>query len=277
MDSRLIIRALLLLLLASTGGNAFGAQVLKIAASRKMMAITGVNPGAWAVNDSACIERDVANRVCGQVVKVLPRGVIMAVSTANHDLRTGDNVALRKSGGSTGVTTRSVASPSYEPTNTTSYGARRGNTGRRNDVTLGVELIQPTVHYQRALGEHFSIGLMPIYMSFSSVDGTLKGFGGILTFNYYSKQPFKGWWFLLGAGYYSFSATLNGTSLTAATSESGSTISVLGHFGYRFLFGNSGWNLGLGGGVQYLANPQTASLQFSSILPAAALDIGYAF
>lgn len=248
------------------------AQILKIAGSRKMMAITGVNPSSWSVNDGACIERDAANRVCGQVVKILPRGLIFSASTANHDFQAGENVTLRRGG-------RSVASQEYESTNSTVANSRRTSISglRKNDVSIGVEFIQPTVHYQRAFGNHFALGIMPTYMDFSSLDGTLGGIGAHLTFSYYSKQPFKGWWFMAGLGYYSFTATLNATTTTAATSETGSTLSVISGIGYRWLFGRSGWNLGLAGGVQYLANPQTTSLQFSSVLPALTVDVGYAF
>jgi len=264
-------RAWLLVWLAGMSSGAFGAQILKIAASRKMMAIGGVNPSSFSVNDALCVERDAANRVCGQVVKVLAKGIIFSAANANHGLQQGDRVTLRRNG-------RSVASQEYDPTMSSTASTRRGGyVGRRNDVSAGVEFIQPMMIYQRMLGSHFAIGLMPIYMDFSSLDGSLSGIGGHLMLNYYSKSPFKGWWLFGGVGYYSFTATLNATQNNPTTTEKGSTISALVGGGYRFVFGSSGWNLGLGAGVQYLANPQTTSLQFSSILPAASVDVGYAF
>jgi hypothetical protein len=237
------------------------AQILKISPSRKLFAIGDVATSPWHTNDAACVERDAANRVCGQVIKVMSRGLIFSASTANHDFSAGETVTLRKPGGS-----RRLASTSESYAEAPS----RGSSGISNDLVIGANLLQPYLRYEHSLGRHFSIGLMPIYLDYSASAGTLSGFGGYATLSYYFSQAFRGFWIMGGVGYYEFTATLS------STSETGSTPGVLGGLGYRWLL-RSGLNVSLGIGAQYLANPQTPSLQFTSLFPAAMLDLGYAF
>jgi hypothetical protein len=209
------------------------------------------------------VERDAANRVCGQVIKVMSRGLIFSAASAKHDLSAGETVTLRRGGGGS---SRRVAST--EESYTEAPSRSRGEIS--NDFVVGANLLQPFLRYEHSLGRNFSIGLMPIYLDYSADSGTLNGFGGYLTLSYYFSQAFRGFWLMAGGGFYKFTASLS------STSESGSTPGVLAALGYRWLL-RSGLNVSLGVGMQYLANPQTPSLQFTSLFPAAMLDIGYAF
>jgi hypothetical protein len=144
--------------------------------------------------------------------------------------------------------------------------------GNLSDLTVGFNYIYPTIHYQQAVSDHFTLGLMPIYLSTPTGTGTLTGLGGYLTLNYYGLEAFHGLWIQAGGGAYSLNTNVAGASYNYFSPA------VVGTVGYRWYW-ESGLNFGFGVGVQYLfsSNPSGASLDFSGLLPSIAMDIGFAF
>jgi hypothetical protein len=144
--------------------------------------------------------------------------------------------------------------------------------GNLSDLTVGLNYIFPTIHYQQAVWDHVTVGLMPIYLSTPTGSGSLSGVGGYLTLNYYGLEPFRGLWIQTGGGVYSLNTTVAGTGYSYFSPA------AVGTVGYRWYY-ESGLNFGFGVGVQYLftSNPSDVSLDFSGLLPSIAMDIGFAF
>jgi hypothetical protein len=141
-----------------------------------------------------------------------------------------------------------------------------------SDISIGLSYIFPTIQYQQNLIANLATGVLVSYMDVPVGNGSLHGFGGMLTLNSYGQEPFRGPWFQLGAGLYSLSSTSGGVS------SSYTSPAMLTNVGWRWLW-DTGVNFGFGVGVQYLFNakPAGSSLDFSGLLPSIALDLGFAF
>lgn len=144
--------------------------------------------------------------------------------------------------------------------------------GVMSDLSVGVSYIFPTLQYQQMLTNHIATGVLASVLSIPVGNGSLRGYGGLLTINSYGLEPFRGPWFQLGAGLYSLTAN------TVGVDETYTSAAALTNVGWRFLW-SSGINFGVGVGAQYLFNPKPAnsSLDFSGLLPSISMDLGFAF
>lgn len=74
-------------------------------------------------------------------------------------------------------------------------------------LTAGHNYFYPNMHFQLALTRNWSLGLMPVYASYTQNNNSVKFYGGFATLTYYHTHfAFKGFNFELGAGYFSIGA-----------------------------------------------------------------------
>ena len=141
-----------------------------------------------------------------------------------------------------------------------------------SNVTAGMNFIFPTFQYQQAVTDSFAPGIMPIYISTPIANGSISGWGGYLTLNQYSLEPFHGTWVQLGLGMVSLTGTVNGVAQSFYTPAIEATV------GWRW-FWESGLNFGFAVGGQYFvaAKPATLNLDYSGFFPSVTFDIGFAF
>jgi hypothetical protein len=113
---------------------------------------------------------------------------------------------------------------------------------------------------------------MPIYISTPISNGSIKGWGGYLTLNQYSLEPFHGSWIQLGLGMISLKGEVGGVEANFYTPA------IEGSVGWRW-FWESGLNFGFGLGAQYFVAPKTSAinLDYSGFFPSIAFDVGFAF
>jgi len=142
---------------------------------------------------------------------------------------------------------------------------------------LGIVFGVFNLEYQKALGEKTSIGISAMYWKPPLIK--LNVLGATLSFTIFSKSAFHGFFVkpLVDIGYASWKiSTLDliaGT--TTETKSSGISFGLGAVAGYRWLW-NSGFSLGLGGGVAYTLGDY-GGLDFGGISPKALFDLGWAF
>jgi len=144
--------------------------------------------------------------------------------------------------------------------------------GNLSNLSAGLSFIYPTFHYQQALHENFAFGIQPIFVSATAGNGTVKGLGSYLTFNYYGIEPFHGEWLQLGVGVFGLNANVNGTESKYYSPALQATA------GWRWYW-DTGLNFGFAVGAQYLikSQPDNQSIDFGGLLPVVALDFGFSF
>lgn len=143
---------------------------------------------------------------------------------------------------------------------------------RLTSIDAGLNFLFPTAHLQQTITRNFVSGLMPSFVSLPVDTGNINGYGLYLTFSYFSDRPFAGLWLQSAIGFFDLQAT-EGTlkdDFTAFTS--------MATLGWRWLW-ESGLNIGLAGGIQYLFSPTAKQVSFAlpKALPSIQLAIGYAF
>lgn len=141
-----------------------------------------------------------------------------------------------------------------------------------SNFSFGLNYIFPNIQYQQALTQNFTTGVMPIFVNAPVGNGDIRGPGVYLTFTRYDIEPYHGTFLQLGVGYYAMTATVN------SVEESFYSPAFMAVVGWRW-FWPSGVNFAFGIGAQYLmkAKPDTLVLDFSGVLPALVLDLGFAF
>lgn len=255
-------RILTLLLLASSARTAIGAEVIGVAANRKSVAINHETIGKWGVDDRVCVLQANVDVVCGVVVKTTAKGAIVKLDTTFDGVAIGDLV--RKAGMG-----RKIAME-------TSADIQDARSPRTIDLSLGVGIgptfFFPTLHFQIALGRKIALGAEPFYYRSSGADTSVSAIGGFLTASYYSDGYFRGIWVQLGGGVNSLSVS------SSAISESATALTFLATVGWRGRFGKS-FNVGVGGGLQYTAQPKLTSIELKSAgaQPLALVDFGFTF
>lgn len=138
-----------------------------------------------------------------------------------------------------------------------------------SNITAGVNYIFPTVSYQQSLFDNIVLGLTPTLVNTPSGNGTVTGFGMYVSMNHYGIEAFHGDWIQLGAGF---------MKLSSGTAD-WTTPAIMATAGWRWYW-EGGLNFGLGLGMQYMLTskpPEASNVDFSGLLPALILDLGYAF
>ncbi len=142
-------------------------------------------------------------------------------------------------------------------------------------MTAGLNYFYPDAHIQLALSRNFSVGVMPMFSSYTGNGNAIQGYGGYLTMSYYhTHSVFRGLAFEGGVGAYNVKAS------SGSISESNNALAGKFTVGWR---GKALWDLGLdigvAGGVQYigLTNNTQLDVSFRGFLPLLTAYVGYAF
>jgi hypothetical protein len=135
----------------------------------------------------------------------------------------------------------------------------------------GVDFLYPFARAEYAIGEKYTVGLMPSYFHYSYSGLTTSLLGGYVTLAGYGDALFRGFWCQLGLGAFSSSTSYAGVSASQLA------FSAMASAGYRFFF-PGGFNLGVAGGAEYYDLSKTYSLPRSYFfVPLALVEAGFAF
>jgi len=251
------------------GAPAHGESVIKISHDRKRVAIThGVNQ-RWTQKQILCIYDNQDRLGCGRVIKTSKRLAILKLKGPVGNILKGDSV--RAAG------PQLASAQAYPETSGRRLASIQMQTTVEHDnyeysLTGGVNVFYPQIHFQYAVGDHYTIGLLPGYY-FYRIDGVeSKNFGGLFTVSYYLNNLFTGPNILYGIGFYAADITFAGT-------ESLASFSMLLTFGWRWILGKN-INLGVGGGAQWFLTDKSSPVlpfRFSVLRPSVMVDIGFLF
>jgi len=141
-------------------------------------------------------------------------------------------------------------------------------------ITTGFNYYYPDLTVQLALGRDISIGIEPMYASYSHADSSVSAYGGYLTGTYYyTHAAFRGFMFEGGVGLFHINAAATGVA-SSQTSFGGKLTA-----GWR---GRALWDLGLDigveAGLQYVStNTTNLDISFSGVMPLISAYVGYSF
>ncbi len=172
-----------------------------------------------------------------------------------------------------------VTKQSRQPTSTEQLADTYNNLPKQTlslalGITAGFNYYYPDLHVQLALGRDVSIGLQPMFASYSNSSSGVTAFGSYLTATYYyTHAAFRGFMFEGGAGLFH----INANTSTASSSQTA--------FGGKLTTGWRGhalWDLGLDIGVeagfQYVSSStNVVNLSFSGFLPLISAYVAYSF
>jgi len=250
-------------LLSVTGARAD--EITGFDRNRNLVVIGYRNRGVlWNVGAGLCLYIDEKNAGCGRILKISDKKMVVRLTgTSIRRLAPGDWVELS-------ATNRLPAAIEAKIPQT-GHGIVDLGVG----FSAGFDYFFPNFKVAVALGRKISLGLEPLYLSFSqSATSSLTAYGGFLTFNYFlTRQTFSGFYATGGLGYYSIKLVQGATSLTP------SATAFEGLIQWR---GRGEWSLGLdvtlGAGAQYISLSDTSvQTSFQGLLPLFALTLGTSF
>jgi hypothetical protein len=284
---------------------ALGGEVLRVGSSQQILAVSQDEQKPWRVGDRLCVFEDRQEIECGEVTKSNGKMAIVKLDAPNDRVFQGARVKTESTKTTNNRYGRSV--PPQErrdgrdnidepeellapPPN--GDGDRKGRRpaakllssyekveGVSNPdwnfsfgISAGFTFFFPMVHFQRRLSTYVALGIMPVYFRSSASTTSVGAYGGVLTFNYYGNEYFRGFWGQFGAGMYQFSAA------NATTTESATSLSLMGTVGWRGYW-DLGLNVGVGAGLQYVTDPQftTTDIRAVNVQPLIVLDVGISF
>lgn len=240
------------------------AEVLRVGASQKIIAISHDSNRPFVENDSICIFQKGREVACGTVVKSSAKGAIVRLESKSGDLLRGDIVRLEASG-------RKPAMQIFDSLEA-DENAKNYDFNLSGGISAGLNFFFPNLNLQKGVTPKFSLGLVPFYFNFTSNDTSVGAYGGYFTFNYYQSDYFRGLWVQLGPGLYFFNAK------TGEVSESAKSFAAMATVGWRGYW-DLGLNIGVGAGVQYVREPDIRSVEVrsSNFQPLVILDLGFNF
>lgn len=263
---RLYLYLMLPFLLVS---DLYAAQVVRVLPNQTAFAVTLDSTHTWIPNDVVCVTRGRQELACGYVVKVGPKGALVRVSSRVGEIAPGDTARMASP-------TKIKRNPSSV---TSSYGVAK-TTPNYSDINLtaglllGSHYLIPAVHFDVAISDHFSLGVLGGFSNSTDPTTTtsLSMVPIIASVSYFSDYAFSGIWVQLGAGIHLLSAQSPGIN------ESANSLTALGTVGYRYHFRN-GINIGGAVGGEYISLPQFQSLTFNFPNPQAIIlfDLGFNF
>jgi hypothetical protein len=240
-------------------------QVLSVDEHHKQVDVSYDPKMRWAPNDGLCIFDSNRSSICGTVTVATKDTLKIEINDGEVRFQRGAWVVLRK-------LSRPLASLN------SSELLEQSEERKTHDVALGVatgfNYFFPTLQLQQALNKDFSIGIMPLYVNYSTDGSSVTAFGGFATASYYYTHfPFRGFYGQIGAGFYSINATVG------SSSESHGQPAFLGTLNWR---GRASWELGLDIGVslglQYVVPvARTLTNDFSGVLPLLMVSLGLPF
>lgn len=260
------------------GTLSIASSVLKVGGSQRAVAVSQDGARPFRVGELVCIYRRIVKLDCGKVVRAGRNMAIVGLRRKNPSLARGNEVLRQDPATFTGPVANSSPPPLMRRPAATLIDSQsppdEGPTVNNLSAGLstGLSFFFPILHFERAIGETFALGLMPLYFSTSTTTASATAFGGFGTLSYYGEQYFRGLWLQLGVGAYSLSAN------NLATSESSISPSVLGTVGWRSSWA-LGLNVGVALGVQWVSDPSFTStdIKISGLHPVVQIDLGWAF
>jgi len=274
-------------------------EVVNVSLKEKTIQISHDNLNPWVVDDSVCVTRNQKDIACGIVtqtteelatVQILKRsenvskdhetdqaGDYVQLTFDYPTPQKGDSIRLVDKSPSVGI--RTLASELKNgkefggaPIDARIYDHLFGHPEFVPDsnLTVGINLIFPTIEYQQTISSRSAIGVMPIFMNYSVSDGAVKGTGCFLNYHYYSEGHLNGYWTKLGVGLYGLNYSYQ------KAEDSGVAPAISASLGKRF-FKNENLNFGFAAGAQYIFSSTTTGLAFNGFIPSLIVDIGFAF
>ena len=244
----------------------FAAEVIRVGSDSRLIGISHDLTRRWQKNDRVCVVQDGKEVVCGTVIKAKEKFCIVKLKEANNSIGRGDKVVSdTRPQKSTALISSPISSPlslvESPPFHLVSMGG-----------TLGPGVVYPYIHFQRIIDPRFAIGVLPSYLNIKSDTKSLSSIAVMITGNFYPDEFYKGLWIKGGLGL-SFMSTNSG-----AIEQQASSIQALLTGGYRFKL-DSGFNFGLGGGFQYLQDPEFSGLKLNGVgfKPIVLFDVGVNF
>jgi hypothetical protein len=248
-------------------GTAQAAEVLRVGASARVVAISHEPSRPWVVGDRVCIPQSGKEDVCGKVALSNPKHAVVKLDSISTTISRGNRV-------------RSVAAkiePLRRPaalmeSNEKIEGAPRPLHNLAAGVSVGAGFYYPFLHFERLVTESLSIGLMPLYSNVTTNSGSITALGGYVTVSYCANEFFQGFWAQGGAGIHLLSYSSGNLE---ENSTSPAFLATAGWRGYWDL----GINIGIAGGLQYFKDPDFSSVRLSgsSLAPLILLDVGFSF
>ncbi|MSP18603.1 MAG: hypothetical protein EXR74_03415 [Bdellovibrionales bacterium] len=283
----------------------FFSEVRSSDSNEKTLKITHDNSAPWKLEDSICVTRDKKDIACGIVIATDTQLATVQISFEAEEMlrdeisnETGDHLqltfnfpfpekgdAVRLVDRNPKLNIRQLASELRVIDSFKETGATSSNTATStpynhlkttksflptSNLTVGFNLIFPTLEYQQSFSDHSAVGVMPLFMNYSVGEGSLKGTGCFFNYHYYTEDPFNGYWGKTGLGIYGLTASYNGIE------DSNIAPAIGASFGRRF-FKNKNLNFGFAVGGQYLFASTNTGLPFSGFIPSLIVDIGFAF
>ncbi len=283
----------------------FFSEVRSSDSKEKTLTITHDNSAPWGIEDSICVTRDKKDIACGIVTATDTQLATVQIFFEAEELsrdeisnETGDHLqltfnfpfpekgdAVRLVDRNPKLNIRQLASElrvidSFKETAGTISNAGTSTPYNQlittkpflptSNLTVGFNLIFPTLEYQQSFSDHSAVGVMPLFMNYSVGEGSLKGTGCFFNYHYYTEDPFNGYWGKAGLGIYGLTASYNGTE------DSNVAPAIGASFGRRF-FKNEKLNFGFAVGGQYIFTSTNTGLAFNGFIPSLIVDIGFAF
>ncbi len=228
--------------------------MLEVGANPRQVAISqSADTRSFVPRDYLCVWHRDEEIACGVVIEVLPKGAVLRLDYAKERIRQGDRVYFA------GSRYPAFASRAEEAVIEEEAVSRPWKRKYPFDLSVGYLVTQPftfpQLHFQGMVATHWAVGIAGQSIAQNNAFLSAKGYGALLTVNYYGSRYYRGFWLQTSAGLLFLKNFANTGSTTTAPF-------ALGTLGVRFGLWR-GINIGLGVGGQYLPNPNS-SLTFSA-------------
>jgi len=249
----------LLLAAVTLAPNLFGSgsQIIEINKKEKTIIVTQVPP-YWTLEERACVFRNMEKLSCGTVISLNQERAIIQLNELS-EIRVGDGVFAEKN-------YCDPAPPGVYPGAPCFYRSHTVNVA--GGLAANHVALRAFFHLQTLVSDHIAIGVMPAYTKMFFGTRAMEATGAYFTYSYYHRESFRGFFLQLGSGFYTFDQQ-------EGFSTASQTPSFSAFFGWREEWG-LGFNIGIGGGVQYTFRPGTlsSSSEFTTTSPLFLIDLG---
>jgi len=239
------MKCYLLLLFAFFSIGLLADTVVQTDPKRKIVAVIFSEEKTFEIDQQVCLRVDDVNLACGDILKLGGRGAMVYVYYGMENIAPGRTVNV--------MVGQSMP--------------------RSRALLAGVNYRMPQISFQQLFYPRWAYGLFTEGIILRNGAASLKGFGAMMTVNYYSSGVFKGFWAMLGTGLY----IANFESGVAGAGRDGiCSLITQANIGWRFRL--SDLTLGFGVGGQYfLDKTSQAAIGNGGILPIVLLDLGFVY
>jgi hypothetical protein len=245
----------------------FAAEINRIESNGNIVWVGNLLTANLQMNDSVCFYQGNGILGCGIVTGFANNSVAVKLTEKKRVMNQGDQVSIRKNI-RTPATTETVSEKFNDSEKRYTGDAAIG-------MSAGHNYFYPMAHFQLAVTRQFSLGIMPVFASYSQNDSSVNFYGAFATATYYhSHYAFKGFNFEAGLGYFHL-----GAKATNIAEETVNPVSLKLTAGWR---GRALWgmplDLGAAVGGQYVFLDTTPlDVSYKKLLPMLTVFIAYAF